>query len=252
MKFSTLASGSKGNATVVEAEGYRILIDCGLTIRELKRRLLTLDIELSSLHALLITHFHSDHIKGIPQLLKNFADNPDGFEICSSRRFAMLPTKYRWQRLRISKEMELGPFSVMPFELPHDGGGSVGYKFSYNNKNFIFATDLGFPTSELGNLLQDADAVVIESNHDLDMLQQSEYPQFVKDRISSAYGHLSNCQSAELLSSTLSKDCQHVVLGHLSERANTHKIALANMRAAVSSPVSAASQHIPSNWYAVV
>ncbi len=252
MKFSILASGSKGNASVIEAEGFRILVDCGLSIRELKRRLLVRDVELSSINALLITHFHSDHIRGVPQFLKCFSENPAGIEICTYRRIAAITEKYKWHRLRISREMEVGPFSVMPFALPHDGGGSVGFRFTYNNKHFVFATDLGFATQELADLLQGADAAMIESNHDLDMLKNCEYPQFVKDRISSEHGHLSNCQSAELLNRSLKKECQHVVLGHLSEKANTHEIALSNMRQAVSNSVTAASQHAPSEWYSIL
>lgn len=247
MRFSVLASGSKANATVVEAEGYRILIDCGLSLRELTRRLVLCDIEPVGLNALIVTHFHSDHVRGIPTLLDKYP-----LELFSRAGISGVSRKTKSFIFQNFKEVEIGPFLVTPLPLPHDNGGSFGFVITYGHQRLVFATDLGYPTADLAAALQDADATVIESNHDLDMLDACAYPDFIKERIRSEYGHLSNCQSAFLLNSSLTPKCQHVVLAHLSERANKPAQALVQMRKSICNPVSVAYQETPTGWMTIL
>jgi phosphoribosyl 1,2-cyclic phosphodiesterase len=246
IRFTVLASGSKGNATIVESNNFRILIDCGLSLRELTTRMASCGLEPSKLDAILITHLHSDHVRGIPNLLQKFP-----LDIFVRKRMHDIGFKANWRKIQEFKEFELGPFKVMPIPLPHDDGGSVGYVISDGSYNLVYATDLGYPTEELAAVLKSADAAVIESNHDLRMLSECAYPDFIKNRIKSDYGHLSNCQSAELLATSLSPQCQHVVLAHLSERANHPVQALAQMRRSITNSVTVASQMVPTGWLSI-
>lgn len=247
MRFAVLASGSKANVTVVESEGFRILIDCGLSLRELTRRLEICGLKPSDLDAVFITHFHSDHIKGLPTVLDKLS-----LEVFSRRGLPGVSAKTKSFHFQKSQEIQVGPLYVTPIALPHDNGGSHGFVISNGKERLVFATDLGYPTAELAAAMQDCDATVIESNHDLDMLDLCSYPDFIKERIRSEYGHLSNCQSAYLLNSSLAPKCQHVVLAHLSERANKPAQALETIRKVICNPVSAASQSIPTGWFEIL
>jgi len=246
IRFAVLASGSKANATVVEAFGFRILIDCGLSLRELSKRLGVIGLEVKDLDALLITHFHSDHIKGAAALL-----DKQPLEVYAAKGFHHIASKAKAQILKPLIEFQLGSFNIVAMPLPHDDGGSFGFVISSDDQNFVFATDLGYATEDLCFALKTADATIIESNHDLEMLQACAYPHFIKERIRSAYGHLSNCQSSHLLQTSLSSRCQQVVLAHLSERANHPFQALAQMRRTIITSVNVASQYEPSAWYSI-
>lgn len=243
MRFTVLASGSKANATVVEAQGHSILIDCGLSLRELSRRLSMVGMELQDLDALLITHLHSDHVKGVQTLLEKMP-----LTVFAKPEFKSIPLGTKSYKLHHFDEFESGPFQIKAIPLPHDDGGSFGFVLKQDDSKLVFATDLGFATEDLALELQNTDATVIESNHDLAMLAECSYPTYIKDRIRSDYGHLSNCQSAELLKRYLSKQCQHVVLAHLSEKANHPAQALATMHHAIANSVTVASQTIPTAW----
>jgi len=244
MRFSVLASGSRGNATIVEAEGYRILIDCGISHRELSRRLALRGEDSLDINSVFITHFHSDHIKGLPTFLEKVQ-----VDLFASRRFPSLGFGNAHHYLTPLSEVEVGPFRILPLPLPHDNGGSLGFFITIGAFKFVFATDLGFATDDLVSAIAQADAVVLESNHDLQLLSSCAYPHFIKERIRSAEGHLSNCQTADLLATSLNPLCQHVVLAHLSERANNPRMALTAARGATSRPVVAASQSEPTEWF---
>ena len=244
MRFTVLASGSKGNATVVEAEGRRILIDCGLSYRELTKRLDIVGLKPTDLDALLITHLHSDHIRGVSSVLDKVP-----LKVFARQEFYGIPLGIKSYKLRAYEEFELDALKITALPLPHDDGGSFGFVVNSNSTRLVFATDLGFPTDELALALKSADATVIESNHCLKMLDECSYPHFIKERIRSEYGHLSNCQSADLLSRFLFKQCQHVVLAHLSEKANHPAQAMATMHHAINKKVSVASQTVPTEWF---
>ena len=247
MRFTVLASGSKGNATVVESNGNRILIDCGLSFRELTKRMALVGLKPQDLDALLITHLHSDHIRGVSSVLEKIP-----LKVFARQEFYGVPLGIKSYKLRSYEEFELETFKITALPLPHDDGGSFGFVISSNSKRLVFATDLGFPTDELSLALKSADATVIESNHCLKMLDECSYPYFIKDRIRSEYGHLSNCQSADLLSRFLSKQCQHVVLAHLSEKANHPAQAMATMHHAITQKVNVASQSVPTEWFNII
>lgn len=244
MRFTVLASGSKGNATIVESQGYRILIDCGLSLRELTKRLALVGLEPSDLNALLITHFHSDHVRGVPSILDKLP-----LEVFSRPGLPGLSSRMKFHELQAYKDYELEAFRMTAMPLPHDNGGSFGFILANNSDNLVFATDLGAATEDLAYALRSANATIIESNHDIEMLSTCSYPDFIKERIRSDYGHLSNCQTAELLAKNLSRDCQHIVLAHLSERANHPAQALATMHHAINKKVEVASQFVPTAWF---
>lgn len=244
MRFTVLASGSRGNAAIVESGGFRVLIDCGLSLRELTRRMQAHSISPDNIDALLITHFHSDHIRGIRALLQSVT-----VPVYAPRGFQYLDIPCEWGGLRAEHSIKLGPLIAVPLTLPHDDGGTFGFVFDdCAGKRFVFATDLGSPTSDLADAIASADALVIESNHCLQLLESCSYPDFIKRRIRSELGHLSNCQCSELLEKFLPDSCETVVLAHLSEKANDPRSALKAMANVVGRRLHAASQHVPSGW----
>jgi len=247
MRFSSLASGSKGNSSVIEADDFRVLIDCGIPYKELSRRLEKIELSPDSIDALLITHFHSDHISGLETLFQRH-----DIEIFAPAGFQWLPLHLDWFQLDVKETLELGPFSVQAIQLPHDDGGSLGFHIGYNTQNLVFATDFGTPTPQLQEALSIADFAMIESNHDLEMLATCSYPDFLKRRIKSQHGHLSNCQCRDMLSKALNKKCQQVMLAHLSENANEATLAKKTVQEGTSIEISIAGQYEVSGWREIV
>jgi len=222
MRFSVLASGSKANCTVVESAGRRILIDCGLSCRQTEVRLISLGIDPSSIGAILVTHEHSDHINGIPVFLKKhripvYLNQRTAEYLLEREKLAADNVQY----FEIGERFEVAGFEVDPFSIVHDALDPAGFVLWAEGLKFSHVTDLGKVTPLVLDAARNSNAMVLESNHDLDMLYASEYPWELKQRINSAHGHLSNDAAGELLSEVLHNDLSHIVLGHLSENCNT-------------------------------
>ena len=227
LRFSVLSSGSRANATFVEAGGVRILIDCGLSAREVARRLALLGIDPSSIDCLLVTHEHSDHIRGIPAFGRRFGVPVHGNRATLAALRSCLPcASMEFEEFESGEPFVLGGVEILPFPVVHDAVEPVGFRIRAAQSVFCQVTDTGRVTPLIREALQGAQAMVVESNHDRDLLYACEYPWQVKQRISSSHGHLSNEQAAELLESVVHSELAVVVLAHLSENSNNPGCAL--------------------------
>ena len=227
MQVHVLASGSDGNSTVVTEGNTAILIDAGLGPRQLKTRLAPLGIALADVEACFLTHEHTDHISGMRrhsypkvQLIGNL---PTLTEVCE---VPFIGTRYPCCEQRIGATITVGSLSVTSFSVSHDSAASVGYIVRSPSAQLVYATDLGVASSELHAALTEADYVVLEANHDMDMLRTGPYPYNLKRRVAGRKGHLANDQTAALLVSCLSERTKWLALAHLSRTNNTPKIAL--------------------------
>jgi phosphoribosyl 1,2-cyclic phosphodiesterase len=227
ISVTVLASGSRGNGTVLASSKTRVLIDCGLSCREICRRLATQGIAPESLSAILVTHEHSDHVSGLHVMAKKFR----------LPVFMNAPTHAAWQRQfkdssgnRVHAErlelfssgngFSVGDIEVMPFTIPHDATDPVGFRFTAEGVRLGIATDLGFMPRNVRDHLRGCDGLILESNHDLEMLRTGPYPWVVKQRVMSRVGHLSNEALAEFLASDYDGGAAFLILAHLSEQNN--------------------------------
>lgn len=226
MRFSVLSSGSRANCTFVESGNTRLLIDCGLSASRAAERLFQLGIDPSSIDALLVTHEHSDHICGVPAFSRKF-DVPV-FVNRATREF--VSECEALEEFVTGENFCIGSLSVSPFSVPHDASDPVGFVVRAEGAKFVQCTDLGRVTRLVEDALSAANAVVIEANHDEDLLRQCGYPWVLKQRILSSHGHISNHTAGALLNTIRHPELFHVVLGHLSENSNTPDTALETVK----------------------
>ncbi|WP_276837664.1 MBL fold metallo-hydrolase [Anaerovibrio lipolyticus] len=227
MQVSVLASGSKGNCTFIEMEGSRLLVDAGISARRIKQELSNIGQAIEELDGVFITHEHSDHIKGLATLTKKYGipvySRPETFRAMSCYRD--IPQECInpiMDRVRINK------LTVKAFGIPHDAADPVGYSITGSVK-CVVATDMGFVDSNLRRELESARVMILEANHDVDMLKNGEYPWPLKRRILSNRGHLSNMDTAWTLVHLKQKP-QKVLLAHLSESNNLPELAMKTVR----------------------
>lgn len=229
VRFSVLASGSRANATYVESADTRILIDCGLSYRRLRERMGSIDRTPEELSAILVTHEHSDHTAGLAVASKKLQ-----IPLCGTsatlESLKLDTNGCSFVPLERGVKHKLGDISVIPFAVVHDASDPVGYLLEVGSLRFAQATDLGRVTPVVKEHLLGAHALVLESNHDEELLLECSYPWALKQRISSTHGHLSNHAAGAFLSELLHRGLQYVVLAHLSENSNTPEVALASVR----------------------
>lgn len=226
-----VGSGSSGNAAALSYGDACVLLDCGFGPRTLKQRLASCGVDAARVQAVLITHEHSDHVAG----LKLFARRPDVVICATAKTSAALSFGPRaaCQRhgIQPGQTFEVGPFSITPFAISHDAADPVCYRFALPDGTVAaFATDLGYPNREALAALANADIVGIESNHDPELLRTGPYPSFLKQRIRSEVGHLSNQQAADTLAAIAGPRLRQLFLMHLSQTNNQPALALAAMR----------------------
>jgi phosphoribosyl 1,2-cyclic phosphodiesterase len=235
MKFCVLGSGSKGNATYLESGKTRILIDAGMSGKELQRRLAVIGVDISAIDAIIVTHEHNDHIHGVGVLSRRagipvFA-NPATFSAASPKM----------HRLSAYNEFETGVafqfqgLEIHPFAISHDSADPVGFRISDGSVSLGFCTDTGRVSQLIRHRLATCQALLLESNHDIELLQNGPYPPYLKQRIRSSQGHLDNVAAAAFLKELLHEGLQHVVLAHLSEENNRPEIAYRHAVAALNS-----------------
>ncbi len=221
MRFATLASGSAGNATLVQHDATVILIDCGLSVRQVEQRAATLGIEIADLDAILLTHEHDDHVAGAAALARRCGApvySTVGTRAAASTRLDGMPQLVTFapgQRLNICA------FQVAPVIVPHDAREPCQFVITGGGKRLGLLTDLGQPTAHLAREYADLDGLMLEFNHDVRMLADSVYPRTLKLRIGGEYGHLSNPQAVALLKQIDSPSMRCVVAAHLSEKTNS-------------------------------
>ena len=252
LRVCVLGSGSKGNCTYIESPGARLLIDAGLSAREIERRLQQIGRLPDSLDGVLISHEHSDHIRGVGALARRY----------KIPVYANLGT---WQGAEtvVGLVQDLRPFctgrpfllkdlSIDPFSLPHDANDPVAFRVSWRRRIMAIVTDLGYPSQLVREHIKGCHLVVLEANHDDAMLKAGPYPWPLKQRIGGKAGHLSNLQSSELLRDVLHDELEHVVLAHLSETNNLPDLARLTAQEVLgvcSTRLSIASQRDISDWF---
>ncbi len=232
-RLCTLYSGSGGNAAYLETPGARILIDAGKSARTLVSSLRSIGVEPDTLDAILITHEHTDHIKALEVFTRKYP-TPVYILYRSALRFRDTQPRELCACLRIYSEApftaSVGDVTILAFPTPHDSNASVGYRFAIHGEEGVteigYATDIGYVTPELRAGLCGCEAVVVESNHDVDMLMDGPYPYDLKLRIRSRRGHLANRDCAELCAELAGQGTKHFLLAHLSEENNDPDIAL--------------------------
>jgi len=219
IKICTLASGSSGNATYVRCGDTELLIDAGISRREIERKLASLGTRLSNLAAVFVTHEHSDHIKGIEMLAK--FDRIPLYGARSTLTFMKKVDPTLFHFLKPADAVTLGEVTITPFSTQHDTPVSYGYTVSYHGERFGLCTDLGRPTEAVTDALYGCRAVILEANYDAAMLKYGDYPPFLKERIASDFGHLDNRVSAKFAAFLARSGTERILLAHLSRENNT-------------------------------
>jgi len=217
MRFSVLASGSSGNACYVETTHSRILIDAGLSAREITRRLESVHVKASSLDALFVTHEHSDHIKGLGPLARRFNMSVFGNHTTLNRCIEVVGSIPRTIPIRTGETITLNDLSIETFTKCHDALDPVGIIISSDGKKLGLVTDLGRSTLLVEDRIKGCQALIIEFNHDRTMLEEGPYRLDLKRRIRGPDGHLSNEQAGDLLETVCHGDLKIVVPAHLSK-----------------------------------
>lgn len=219
MDVVILASGSAGNATLIRSGGASVLIDAGLSAREILRRLALAGASRDGLGAVVLSHEHSDHVAGATVLSRRLGiplyANPGTAERAFGRGGAHV-----LQTFTTGRAFRVGGFELTPFPVSHDAEDPVGFAIDDGSARVGMATDLGSLTLDAVAGLEGCDAVVIESNHDESMLLEGPYPRFLKERVWGPLGHLSNDDAAELVRAVLHPGLRHVALAHLSRTNN--------------------------------
>lgn len=231
--FLSLVSGSSGNASIIQNKNTTILIDCGLSGKKLTQMLDGIGISCSDIDALLITHEHIDHTMGAGVISRRF-DIP--VYATEKTHNAMNVGVLRDENVKIIKNnigFEIGDIGIQPFPISHDASDPVGYCFYCGNSKYSVATDTGVMTDTVFNSISGSDCVMLEANHDVDMLMYGEYPYSLKQRISSDLGHLSNDSAAEVAVELLKTNTTHIMLSHLSDKNNLPKIAYKTVENAI-------------------
>ena len=220
MKFSVLSSGSKGNTTYIETKETRILIDAGNCCKYILDTLEKLQIDPHTIDAILITHTHSDHIKGLPVLLKKI--NPCVY--ISKKMYEHMEYLENYKIIN-SNKIKIKDIDIDVIKTSHDTEESFGFILNNNEKSIVYITDTGYINQRYFNNLKNRNVYIMESNHDIEMLNNSSYPFELRQRILSDKGHLSNYDSAKYLSKFIGTNTKYILLAHLSEENNTKELA---------------------------
>ncbi len=228
MRFTTIKSGSKGNCIYVEGKDTKVLVDCGCTLKYMKQALADLEIRPEELSAILLTHEHSDHISGVSSFSRKY-DIPVFASPLTWRHLPFFNDYPPEERNCFTYNMQIGDLQIDFFRISHDAHQPVGMVFHHNGHSIGVLTDTGEITPMMIKLLHGVDGIIVEANHNLQMLKEGSYPAFLKHRIASSIGHLSNQQSAEALAKIVTKNTKHVLLAHLSENNNTPHTALSEV-----------------------
>ncbi|MEM7542647.1 MAG: MBL fold metallo-hydrolase [Pseudomonadota bacterium] len=249
MRFAILASGSAGNALLIETSESRILVDCGLSAKQLNRRLDALGAAGEKLDAVLLSHEHDDHVAGARTVARQhqapiYASYGTGWALRSQWPDTAIET------LQQGSTKSFGAISVEPIIVPHDAREPYMFVFSAGSSRLGLLTDVGMPTEHIQQRFKELDSLILEFNHDASMLEASVYPRSLKNRIGGPYGHLSNDQARQILASLDATNLSSITAAHLSEKNNDPK--LVEDLLAQYSPAGCrnfvAEQHSSSDW----
>ncbi len=218
MRFASLGSGSRGNATVVCHGKTTLLIDCGFSAKETERRLQAMKIDPKQLTAIVLTHEHADHVSGVRVMARKYR-LPVYATPGTAGGLAADLTDYI-KEFSSHDDFEIADIAVHPFPVPHDAREPSQFVFSDGQHRLGLLTDVGMTTPLIEQALTCCDALLLEANHDMDMLDSGDYPDHLKYRVSGRLGHLNNLQSANILKRLDTSRLQHIVAMHLSEKNN--------------------------------
>lgn len=233
MHAAVLGSGSKGNCLYVESDGVAILIDAGFTGKEITRRLALIDRRPEQVAAIFLTHEHGDHVIGAGVLSRRFSIPVYATRGTALNGEAKMGRLHAWREFASGDRLELGGLSLHSFAVSHDAGDPVGFVISNGERRLACCTDTGYASNLIRARLFGCQALVLEFNHDPNMLKNGPYPLELQQRIRSRHGHLANDQAGALLAELVHGGLRHVLAAHLSESNNTPPLALAVARQAL-------------------
>lgn len=250
MRFASLGSGSRGNATLIEAGGTRLLVDCGFAGREVERRLAALGVAPGDLRAILLTHEHGDHVRGALPLATRH-----GLEVWA--------TPGTWRGLGAPElsglrlftphngSLHIGDLRLIPFPVPHDAREPAQFVLEHAGTRLGVLTDAGAVTAHARSLLAECNALILECNHDVELLRVGPYPPSVQARVAGNFGHLSNDQAAGLIDQIPHQRLRHLLIAHVSAKNNRPELArdaLLQVSADLAPRLTLAEQDCPTGW----
>ncbi len=231
MKFSVLASGSRGNSSYIETPHVRILVDLGISCAKTCQKLKSMEVEPDSIHGILLTHTHVDHVNGLRVFMKKYHTKLYLTKLMYDELSGMIELD-NYQL--IDGDFTLEDLNVHVIKTSHDVADSNGYLFEASGKTLVYITDTGYINVKYHKELSNKNYYIMESNHDVELLMNGKYPYHLKQRILSDLGHLSNKDSSYYLSKFIGENTQGVVLIHLSEENNEENLALESLEHALS------------------
>ncbi len=252
MQFASIGSGSAGNGLVVKEKNTRLLLDCGFGLKDSIERLARINISPEQLTGILITHEHEDHAGGVFKLAKKYQLSVWMTHGTHRMLERALPNEsVNVHIIDSHTEFWIDDIHITPFPVPHDAREPVQYVFSNGDKRLGVLTDTGCSTPHIESMLSGCHALVLECNHDLNMLMNGAYPHSLKQRVSSRLGHLDNLSAAKILSKIDTSNLQHIVAAHLSEKNNAPSLAvkaLSDSLQCTENWIGVASQELGFDW----
>lgn len=256
IRFAVLGSGSAGNAAVVECGGLRLMIDAGLSAKQLSVRLRQIGVEPETLDGILLTHEHGDHVRGLKVFLKQYP-----VPVFTTQATARVVREAgieggSWKFFEAGQVFSVGDIRIETFAIQHDAVDPVGFVIGHGTRRLGFLSDAGFVTRNMTERLKKLDGLFVEANYDEELLESdTKRPWSIKQRISSRHGHLSNKQVMELVREISHPALNRIVLGHLSSDCNSPELILTRLSACLMElghghvGLNCATQHEPSDWF---
>jgi phosphoribosyl 1,2-cyclic phosphodiesterase len=227
LNFCSLYSGSSGNSLFVQSDNAKVLIDCGVSSKKIEEALNSMEVDASSIDAILVTHEHSDHVKGLATFSSKF-DIPVFSTIETFDNMEKITSKIRTNNLnyfKIDEKFCIGDLEILPFSIPHDAANPCGFNIFNKDKKISIATDIGHMNSAILKKLEGSSFLLLESNYDTEVLKCCSYPFSLKSRISGPTGHLSNDIAGKTITYLLKNGLKTAMLGHLSKESNLPELA---------------------------
>ncbi|MEW8507522.1 MAG: MBL fold metallo-hydrolase [Candidatus Thiodiazotropha sp.] len=251
LSFALLGSGSQGNALIIETPSVRVLVDCGFPARVIEERLSGLSIDAASLSAILVTHEHTDHVRGVGALARRYGIpvwmTPGTFH---GTNYGKLPVMHTIDSH--AGWWNIGDLAITPYPVPHDAREPCQFLFRTNGCTLGLLTDTGYITPHIAGILQACDSLILEFNHDSQLLANGPYPPSLRARVGGSHGHLNNHQAVALLKRLQESRLQRVVASHLSEKNNNPELVtqlVLQQLPDLSDRFAVATQHGVTDWF---
>lgn len=227
LNFCSLYSGSTGNSLFIETDNCKLLVDAGVSAKKIVDGLSLIDVDVSDINAILVTHEHTDHVQSLGTLSKKFNipvyANRETWNMMSSQRDKISDNNIKY--FNNNENFEVGDLIVHPFDIPHDAANPCGFNFLHGKEKISIATDLGHMTTRIIDCLESSKFLMLEANYDPEVLKCSKYPYLLKNRIAGPNGHLSNNLAGKTVSHLINSGLKSVILGHLSKENNFPELA---------------------------